>query len=330
MVHELGHMLLAKKNHIGVNEFSIGMGPVLASFVKGETKYSIRLFPFGGACMFEGEDGISEKSNSFQNASVFARISAVAAGPVFNFILAYILALFFIGGSGYDEPVVSGVIPGYGAEEIGIQPGDVIKKLGKKKIHLYKEISFYSMTHEGEETPVVYERDGKTYKGVLVPKRNEETGRYLFGLQGSGESKKGNALEILRYSAYEVKYCISTTVDSLKMMFQGKLSKDDVSGPIGMAVFIGDVYEASSVSGWQVVAMNMLSLTILISANLGVMNLLPLPALGGGRLVFLIIELFRGKKIDPEKEGIVHFIGLVLLMMLMVFIMYNDIQKFFL
>ena len=87
MVHELGHMLLAKKNHIGVNEFSIGMGPVLASFVKGETKYSIRLFPFGGACMFEGEDGISEKSNSFQNASVFARISAVAAGPVFNFIL---------------------------------------------------------------------------------------------------------------------------------------------------------------------------------------------------------------------------------------------------
>ena len=128
MVHELGHMLLAKKNHIGVNEFSIGMGPVLASFVKGETKYSIRLFPF------EGEDGISEKSNSFQNASVFARISAVAAGPVFNFILAYILALFFIGGSGYDEPVVSGVIPGYGAEEIGIQPGDVIKKLGKKKI----------------------------------------------------------------------------------------------------------------------------------------------------------------------------------------------------
>ena len=127
-----------------------------------------------------------------------------------------------------------------------------------------------------------------------------------------------------------MKYCISTTVDSLKMMFQGKLSKDDVSGPIGMAVFIGDVYEASSVSGWQVVAMNMLSLTILISANLGVMNLLPLPALDGGRLVFLIIELFRGKKIDPEKEGIVHFIGLVLLMMLMVFIMYNDIQKFFL
>ncbi len=328
MVHELGHMLLAKKNHIGVNEFSIGMGPVLASFVKGETKYSIRLFPFGGACMFEGEDGISEKSNSFQNASVFARISAVVAGPVFNFLLAYILALFFVGGSGYDEPVVYGVIPGYGAEEIGIQPGDVIKKLGKKKIHLYKEISFYSMTHEGEETPVVYERDGKTYEGVLVPKRNEETGRYLFGLQGSAEQKRGNALEILKYSAYEVKYCISTTVDSLKMMFQGKLSKDDVSGPIGMAVFIGDVYEASSVSGWYVVAMNMLSLTILISANLGVMNLLPLPALDGGRLVFLIIELFRGKKIDPEKEGIVHFIGLVLLMMLMVFIMYNDIQKF--
>ncbi len=190
MVHELGHMLLAKKNHIGVNEFSIGMGPVLASFVKGETKYSIRLFPFGGACMFEGEDGISEKSNSFQNASVFARISAVAAGPVFNFILAYILALFFIGGSGYDEPVVSGVIPGYGAEEIGIQPGDVIKKLGKKKIHLYKEISFYSMTHEGEETPVVYERDGKHIKGFLFQREMKRQEDIYLGFKAQESQKK--------------------------------------------------------------------------------------------------------------------------------------------
>lgn len=329
VIHELGHFLLAKKNGIYVTEFSLGMGPRLVSFIKGETRYSLKLLPFGGSCMMLGEDESSDDERSFGKKPVWARISVVVAGPIFNFILAFVLSLFIVGSIGYDSPVIYQVMDGYPAQEAGIQAGDKIIKINNEKINLYREISFYGLVNQGVTADIAYERDGKQYNTTLVPMFNEETGSYLYGFYGSGSRIKGNALTTIQYSAYEVKYWINTTIKSIGMIFQGKVTKDDVSGPVGMVDMIGQTYEESKSDGALYVWLNMLNISIFLSANLGVMNLLPLPALDGGRLVFLIIEAIRGKAIDQEKEGMVHFVGLMLLMALMVFVMFNDIKRLF-
>ncbi|MCI8280787.1 MAG: RIP metalloprotease RseP [Lachnospiraceae bacterium] len=327
LFHELGHFLLAKKNGIRVNEFCLGLGPTLFGITKGETKYSIKLLPFGGACMMEGEDEDSQDARSFQKKSVWARISVVVAGPVFNFIMAFVFAFILISCIGYDKPVIYDVMEGYPAQKAGMQAGDTIISMNGKKMHFYREVSLYSYFHPGKTIDIVYERDNERYETRLIPVLDEEEGRYLIGFYGSGLREKGNILDSLKYSVYELKYWISTTIDSLRMLIGGRVSVNEVSGPVGIVKTIGDTYDESKSEGGYMVFLNMLNIAILLSANLGVMNLLPLPALDGGRLVFLIIEAIRRKRIDPDKEGMVHFVGLVLLMLLMVFVMVNDIRQ---
>ena len=329
LFHELGHFLLAKKNGVRVNEFCLGLGPTLFGVQKGETKYSIKLLPFGGACMMEGEDGDSDDAGAFGNKSVWARISVVVAGPVFNFIMAFILAFILISCIGIDVPKISGVMEGYSADAAGMQGGDTIVKLNGQHIHFYREVSMYSYFHSGETVDVTYERDGEYHTVTLTPTYDEESGRYLLGIQNNYAREKGNVLGNLKYSVYELKYWIWTTLESLKMLVTGKVSANELSGPVGIVKSIGDTYDASKADGYYYVFLNMINFSILLSANLGVMNLLPLPALDGGRLVFLIIEAIRKKKIDPEKEGMVHFVGIMILMGLMVLVMFNDIRKLF-
>lgn len=329
LFHELGHFLLAKKNGIRVNEFSLGLGPTLVGFTKGETTYSLKLLPFGGACMMEGEDGDSDDDRAFNKKSVWARISVVAAGPIFNFIMAFFLALILISCIGVDTPVISDVMEGYSAEKAGMQAGDTIVEINNKNIHFYREVSMYTYFHEGETLDVVYERNGKQYNALLEPVYDEESGRYLMGIITNNVREKGNLLSNIKYSVHEVGYWIWTTLESLKMLVTGQVSVNEMSGPVGIVKSIGDTYDASVNDGYYYVFLNMINFAILLTANLGVMNLLPLPALDGGRLVFLFVEAIRRKKIDPEKEGMVHFIGILLLMGLMVFIMFNDIRKLF-
>ncbi len=328
--HELGHFWLAKANGIRVNEFSLGLGPTIFGITRGETKYSLKLLPFGGACIMEGEDAESSDERAFGKKSVWARMSVVAAGPVFNFIMALIFSFILICNIGYDLPVLADVTEGYAAEEAGIQAGDKILKMNGKRIHFYREISSYAMFHAGEAVEVTYERNGETYQTTLVPEYDEELGRYLYGFVGEAQNVRGNLWEIAKYSVYEVKYWISTTLGSLKMLLTGGVTLNDMSGPVGIVDVIGDSYEESVSYGYFAAFLQMLYISIILSANLGVMNLLPLPALDGGRLVFLIVEAIRGKKIDPEKEGMVHFVGIMLLFALMIIVMFNDIRKLFL
>lgn len=329
LFHELGHFLLAKKNDIRVNEFSLGLGPTIIGFTKGDTKYSIKLLPFGGACMMEGEDGESQDGRAFLNKSVGARISVIAGGPIFNFIMAFILAVVLLACIGYDKPVVADVMEGYPAQEAGLQAGDVIVSMNGYKTNFFREVSLYPYFHSGKDISLVYKRDGEKLKTTLYPKYNDEEGRYYLGVIGAGTRERGNALEILKYSVHEVRYWIYTTIQSLKMLVTGNVGINDLSGPVGIVKTIGDTYDESKTQGAYLVFLNMLNISILLSANLGVMNLLPIPALDGGRLVFLIVEAIRRKRIDPEREGMVHFIGLMLLMALMIFVMFNDIRNIF-
>ncbi len=332
--HEFGHFLLAKLNGIHVVEFAVGMGPNLISFTKGETTYSLKLLPIGGACMFEGEDGLNaadgeESEGSFTKANVWARISTVVAGPIFNFILAMLVACFIVSvpDVAIRLPIVT-VTDGGAAQEAGMLTGDRIVSLNGEKIYLYKEMQLFSYLNEGREVEVEYERNGTIQKVKLTPKFNEATGSYLFGFDHhSFAEEKG--LARLKYAWYEVRFCAINTYKSLQMLVQGRLHREDVAGPVGIVNAVDQTYDATKEDGPFWVVLNMLNIALLLSVNLGILNLLPLPALDGGRLVFLLIEVVRGKPVPPEKEGMVHFIGLVFFMILMVFVFFNDLRNIF-
>ena len=338
--HEFGHFLLAKLNGISVVEFSIGMGPTLLHFTKGGTKYALKLLPIGGACMFEGENGLADEEDengkkkelsdgAFMKANVWKRIETVLAGPLFNFILAFIFALIVVGFCGTDKPIIQATMVGYPAEAAGIEPGDMITKIGKEKIHIYRQISLISAINRGENLDIEYVRDGKIYTTTIVPQYDEETDRYYIGILGSGEVVECKGFDLFKYSIYETEYWFGYTFKCLKMLVGGKLTKDDVAGPVGMTQQIEETYEAVKPYGVSSVVFTMMELAMLISVNLGVLNLLPIPALDGGRLLFMLIEVVRGKPVPPEKEGIVHLIGMAALFILMIFVLFNDIMRLF-
>ena len=409
--HELGHFLLAKKNGIEVTEFSLGMGPRLLSTVKGNTRYSLKLFPIGGSCMMVGEDGEEDGPGSFGHASVWGRISVVAAGPIFNFILAFVFALVITSVMGYDPPKVLSVEENSPAEEAGLQVGDIITSFQGKPISIGRDISLYESLYgmQQDQIKMTVKRDGKkidlNFKaasekkymlgfsyvpdgkpeitevfvdgammkaGVLAGdvitavdgtkvSTGEELQTYL-GEHPLGENavtitvsrdgkekeftvqptvrtqvstgfvynlyrEKTNFFGVLKYSAVEVRYWISSTIDSLGLLIKGTFRVNDLSGPVGIVDAIGSSVEEAKSEGTVVMWMQMFYWAILLSANLGVMNLLLLPALDGGRLVFLLIEAVTKKKVNPNIEGMIHFAGFVLLMALMVFVFMNDIKR---
>lgn len=331
--HEFGHFLLAKKNGIRVNEFAVGMGPTLFHYTKNETRYSLKLLPIGGACVFDGDesvyDGAPPEEGTFLAASVWARISSVLAGPIFNFLLAFVMALIVVAFDGSDRPVVQDVMAEGAAQAAGMQAGDLITEINGEKIHLYRQVSLISALSKGETLSIEYERDGIRNNVTVTPVYDSQSGRYYIGFMGSGEYFKGNALQVFQYSFYEIEYWVSSTFKSLGMLFTGQVTKDDVAGPVGIAQIVGDTYQQTKEYGVSIVVLSMMRIAILLSVNLGIMNLLPLPALDGGRLVFLLIEAVRGKPVPPDKEGIVHLVGMAALMLLMVFVLFNDISRLF-
>lgn len=411
--HELGHFLLAKKNGIAVTEFSLGMGPRLWYVQRGETRYSLKLFPIGGSCMMVGEDDDDASEGSFNKASVWARISVVAAGPVFNFILAFLFAMIITSVVGYDPAEILWVEENSPAAEAGLQEGDIITEFQGKHISIGRDYELYTTLHgvKDEDITLIYERDGEkheisfeansTEKYMLgysyAPGDNGEAeivsvsidgavmdagvlaGDVIRGINGTQINtsdelqtymeehpldgsqvtldierngkvqtiavtpqmtkqvdtgflcnvyrEKTDFIGILKYSAVEVRYWISSTIESLVMLIKGQFTVQDLSGPVGIIDVIGDSYEEAKTEGTLMVVMQMLYWAILLSANLGVMNLLPIPALDGGRLVFLVIEAITRRRVNPNVEGMIHFAGFVLLMMLMVFVMFNDVMR---
>lgn len=331
--HEFGHFIVAKKNGIRVVEFFIGMGPTLLSFEKGDTKYSLKLFPIGGACVFEGEDGLeTEKGElsegAFPKAPVWVRFATVFAGPLFNFLTAYLMAIIIVGACGVTLPIIQSVSEDSGAMEAGLMAGDVIVEMNGSNIHLQDQVHFYSFVNKGEPIEITYERSGEEYTTVVQPKFSETDNRYYMGIT-SGEFLDCSVPQVFKYAFHTMEYMVQYTVKSLSMLIQGQVSKDDVSGPVGIVKVVDETYDVAKEYGTSSVVLSMINIALLLSVNLGIINLLPLPALDGGRLVFLLIEAVRRKPIPPEKEGMVHLAGMMALMVLMVLVLFNDITKFF-
>ena len=333
VAHEFGHFMLAKMNGIHVVEFSVGMGPTLFGFKKGDTKYSLKLLPLGGACMFEGEDGLNvqegeESEGSFNKANVWARIATVFAGPFFNFILGAIIAMIMVSLIQITLPVIRVAEDG-AAMEAGLQDGDKIVALNGEKVYLFDELSLFNRVNGGKTANVKFERNGEIMETQLTPRYSEEDGRYLLGVYCDAVAEE-KGIARLKYGWYEMRFCMQQTYKSLLLLIKGEVKRDEVAGPVGIAVnVVGKTYEATKEYGAMTVFINMLNITLLLTINLGLLNLLPIPALDGGRLIFLLIEVIRGKPIPPEKEGMVHLAGLIFFMGLMVVILFNDIRNIF-
>lgn len=331
-IHELGHFLFAKLNGIYVNEFAIGMGPTLFSFQKKETKYSLKLIPMGGYCMMMGEDEDVEDEHSFSTKSVWARMSVVLAGPVFNFILAFILAIVLRGIVGYDLPQIREFSENSPAHAAGVEVNDIITSYNGHKIYNYREILIYNQFNQtGEDITLTVDRNGEELSYTFTPEQMD--GRYLMGIYPTGYVKNGVG-NVLKYSVLELRYQIKTVFLSLKYLVTGKLGIQNLSGPVGIVSMMSDtIDEAKESAGGDAslavinVVLNMLNFCVLLSANLGVMNLLPLPALDGGRTLFLLVEGIFKKKLSTNIEAWINMAGFVLLIGLMIIVMVMDIGK---
>ncbi len=334
-IHELGHFIFAKLNKIAVTEFSIGMGPAIFSTTKKGTKYSLRILPIGGYCLMVGEDSESDDENAFGNKPVWARMLVVLAGPFFNFILAFIFSIILIHFTGCDPAVLTLVQDGGAADLAGVEQGDTILELNGKKVYNYRELLLSRQIDDPQAkvTLLMKNKENETYEVVVTPLA-DETGEYKLGVAGGYIPSDGIAMDF-KYAAYELRYWVKATVTSLKMIFTGKVTGNDVMGPVGvggqMNDIIEEVKEESNTTKEAVinVLLNMINWCILLSVNLGIMNLLPIPALDGGRFLFLIVEAVRRKKIPEEKEAIVNLVGFVILIGIMVLVFFNDIRNVF-
>ncbi len=333
--HEFGHFIVAKMNKISVTEFSIGMGPAIFSVQKKETKYSLRILPIGGYCLMVGEDEESDDENAFSNKPIWARMLVIVAGPVFNFILAFIFSIILIHFTGCDPAKLYYIADDSAAYEAGIEAGDTIKEINNKKIYNYRELLLHMQLNEkGEPVNFTMEKEDGTQYSVTVTPRLNENGEYKLGVQGGYVASSNIGMDI-QYAGYELRYWLKATMLSLKMIVTGGVKSGDVMGIVGVGGAMNEVIEevkqdsSSRKEAIINILLNCLNWCILLSVNLGIMNLLPIPALDGGRLLFLIIEAVRRKKIPAEKEAIVNLVGFVLLIILMVVVFFNDIKNVF-
>ena len=321
ITHELGHFVVAKMSGIYVYSFNLGMGPKLFSFTKGETEYTIRLLPLGGSVMMMGEDDdtCDDDPRSFNRQAVWKRICTIAAGPLMNFVTAIVLFIivFMMLGTASDANIIGGVIEGSAAQAAGLQAGDQILYIGDYLIEKWNDISpAIAAAGAGNPLDIVFLRDGVQQQLTLQPYLDEASGNWMIGIQSSvARQSLSTAIKLGFMQTYLFTKEIIVTLGA---MILGKTAVE-LSGPVGIVTVIG---EASTYG-----LMNVLLLTAYLSVNLGLLNLLPIPALDGSRIVFLAIEGLRGKPFDREKEGMVHAIGLMLLLGLMVLVTYQDIAR---
>ncbi|MBQ1487726.1 MAG: site-2 protease family protein [Lachnospiraceae bacterium] len=345
IVHEFGHFIVAKANGIQVNEFAVGMGPKIFKFTKNGTDYVLRALPIGGACVFEEEDPFDdeeeqkikeenpyandtkEQGKKFSEAPLAGRLATALAGPVFNILLGFVLAMIVVGLCGEIDTTIGELMEGMPAEEAGLLPGDKIISINGERTYLFQEITLMILTSRSDDWDVVVLRNGeKMHFDVKI--RDDETNGRMLGVVAADKINCAN-IKIFEYSFYEVRYWLIASVKSIGMLFTGRLTRDDVAGPVGVAQVIGSTIQQTKEYGFLTVFVNLVDIALLLSVNLAIMNLLPFPGLDGGRIVFLLAELILRRKIPRKFEAVVTLVGFAALMILMVVVLFNDVSKFF-
>ncbi len=326
-VHEFGHFITARIFGVKVHEFALGMGPKVFSWEKGKTRYSLRVIPVGGFCSMEGEDSESDDEGSFSQKPWYARLIILAAGAAMNVLLGFSICTAFVGlyyaQSGIPTTVVADIVQEAPVAEF-LQPGDRITELNGQSINIKRDIDFAMQQSGAAAGAITFVRDGKEITKPFTPyvmKYSDGTPAYLLGI--TIRTEKPSVFSVIRESFYQTIWMGKLVYASLGMMISGQVGVNEISGPVGVVGMMNETAQQGGRAGF----INLLFLGAFISVNIGIMNLLPIPALDGGRILFVVIEAIRRKPIPPEKEGIVHFAGLILLLGLMVFATWNDIMR---
>ena len=339
ITHEFGHYIIARINGIEVVEFTIGFGPKLFGWTtKSGTKFSVRVIILGAACVFDDLDADTGDADiatiiansSFRKANVWSRIATTLAGPFFNLLLAFVLGLFLMNYIDIPDTTVTGVMTDGAAYEAGIREGDRIISVNGSRCYLYPEVSTAIELGAGKPVTIVYERSGEKIRTEIIPKMNSEYNRFMIGVSFGGQeiTEKG-PVNIVKSSYCYVRYMVKMTFSSIRMLFVGQAKVTELAGPVGAAQIVGDEYEDAKAGGPLAIVVSMLNIALLLSANIGVVNMFPIPAFDGGKLLFLIYEVIRGKPADSKVEGTIQLVGIGLLLILLVIVMYNDITRLF-
>lgn len=327
MVHELGHFLVGKAVGIYAEEFSIGMGPRLLKFSGKETVYSLRALPIGGYVKFLGEDADSNEPRAFNNVSLWKRAMVLVAGPLMNFVLAILLfsIMFMSFGIYIPTPTIENVVKDSAAAQAGMVSGDRIIAVNDQSIKdmddqkAVEKLRDIISKSNSKPLTITILRNGKSMNMEVIPQYNEKAKAYLIGIEFGVIPKRLNFFSAVGLSIKQTGKIIVMMIQMLGNLLFKHENLDQVMGPIGI---VGEIGKAAKQGVEQ-----LLGLGIVISANLGIINLIPFPALDGGRLLLIIIEAVRGKPMNPEKEGYINLIGFALLMLLMILVTFQDITR---
>ena len=364
--HELGHFLAAKFFKVGVLEFSIGMGPRILSGVFHNTRYSLKLLPLGGSCAMLGEDAAGSgdfstakgeeeedvldfdgvvfskedlEKYSFEKKPAWQRFIICFGGVWHNFLLAFLFAIILTVNIGAEFPIIGAATVQTPAMESGLEENDRIVAIelangSRRSIASLQELSIFLELHQEDfkkgDIKLTVLRDGKKESFSFSPYRDPESGRYRLGVQlKNGRVSAKNLFQVLEYSYYEFRFNARIVFDSLAMILRGKVSRQDVMGPVGTVAVIGGAVQQSSSGGLRLTRLVLMNLSLMLSVNLGIMNLLPIPALDGGRLLFILFEMLLRKRLNPKWEERINTVGMAILLLLMVAIVFNDVFNLF-
>ncbi len=326
--HEFGHYIVGRLTGMAILEFSVGFGPKIFGFRRGEIDYSLRAIPLGGYCAFLGEDEENPDPRAMRNMPVWKRFLTILAGPAMNFVLAFLAAVILIWGWGGSEgaPVVGAVVEESPAAEAGLLEGDVVAAIDGEALTCDDEgaarlVELIRAADASRALALTVDRGGETLEIDLVPAYNEEAGAYQIGILLGYIPVRYGFFQSVRLAGPYIGQITRMMLNALRALVTTGEGLKDTMGPVGIISFVSQEVR----QGFDMA----LYLVIIISLNLGIMNLIPFPGLDGGRLLFLVVEAIRRRPVDPKKEGWVHAVGVIALLGLIVVITYRDIVRLF-
>ncbi len=329
-MHELGHFFWAKKFGVKVNEFALGMGPKIFKIQRGETLFSLRALPIGGFCEMEGEDADSNDPRSFGQKKAWQKFIIVSFGAIMNLVLGFIMTIFLLAQS---PKFITTTIDSFGENSVssthGLMAGDEILSVNGAPIFTYKDLYFDLSIDEKNSFDIKVKRNGQTVelKDINFETVSTDNGKPATKIDFKLKTTDKNFISLITQTWYDTLSTVKIVWVSLVGIITGRFAVSNMAGPIGMASAIGKAASTGLETSVIDAINNIVSIMAMITINLGIVNLLPLPALDGGRLIFLLIEMITRKKINPKYEGLIHALGFFLFIALMIYISYSDILR---